>query len=952
MNHPRLITGMLTLALLTGLCAAPAFAQSKPRWIIAHKINQLHAPYLRDVFPWIPPNHYPGCFGDTGFLGTEESLDNFFGAVEYSAANGFEFDLWYNEPGDDINGYGADQQDIYGNTVVTGRWYVSHEPCGDMHVPLENYIAWLKVKLDIYGTARAALIYVDMKVVENHILDSDGNPTFDPIIEVRNKLRSGLGSHYNNINFLYSTAEWTGRGAFEEDGFIETLQFNELVGIDEDTDDAADDDTEAALVAIEWASDNDIDGVYFSDDTEDTRLEFVRAMRLINYPSVVGGWTISSDHDTAEEDNDSAVEYWNEGVNLFLIQNYWEGGNGTGAYFYLRNRIVSDPRYHLATGTDRPWQLPPVAEANGPYTVAEGGTVPLSSAGSSDPDGDALTFDWDLDNNGTFETSGASPLFSAAGRNGPDTQTVVLRVRDGTFEVTDTATVNILNVPPTITSITIAPTSLDEGGSVGVNGTFSDPGSWEVYWGTAVWSDGAATPLLVNGGAGTFSTSRDFPDDHPESGTPSDDFFVDVTVNDDNGGSDSVTSAVTTVHNVAPSNLVLGVTPIDEDGIATLTGSFDDPGVPDTFTVEIDWGDPLSPDNGQIFHFGASDSASPGVTWTAATRTFAIEHQYLDDNPTGTPADAYTVAVAVTDDDTGNTSDSASVTVSNLDPEATIDSVIDQLTGLTVAHLHDGVSVDGELDVVLLGTTIEVVGSYSDTGTLDTHIGSINWDDDTGDEAVGLFPDPPPGQSNGVTDTASHAYDTDLPPGAYGVALTVTDDDTGSDTPVAEILVVDAEGALEDVLDDIQDIIDGGGLDPAAELALQRTLYRIVGNPVDGGDGTDENGALDHLALGNFNPALIMIRQAISYLLDAEAADASLDMTAAKVQLSLTANSIVRGAIDDAYELADKPGEFKKIAAAEALLDDGNADLTAGDYLAALDDYIEAVRKVESILNP
>ena len=126
---------------------------------------------------------------------------------------------------------------------------------------------------------------------------------------------------------------------------------------------------------------------------------------------------------------------------------------------------------------DRPWQLPPVAEANGPFTVAEGGTVPLSSAGSSDPDGDALTFDWDLDNNGTFETSGASPLFSAAGRNGPDTQTVVLRVRDGTFAVTDTATVNILNVPPTITSITIAPTSLDEGGSVGVNGTFSDPGS-------------------------------------------------------------------------------------------------------------------------------------------------------------------------------------------------------------------------------------------------------------------------------------------------------------------------------------------------------------------------------------------------------------------------------------------------------------------------------------------
>jgi len=97
---------------------------------------------------------------------------------------------------------------------------------------------------------------------------------------------------------------------------------------------------------------------------------------------------------------------------------------------------------------------------------------------------------------------------------------------------------------------------------------------------------------------------------------------------------------------------------------------------------------------------------------------------------------------------------------------------------------------------------------------------------------------------------------------------------------------------------------------------------------------------------------LTRIKQSISYLEDAEAADAGVDMTAAKVQLVLTANSIVRTAIDDAYLVADKPSMLKKIAAAEILLTDGNADLSAGDYLAALDDYIDAVRKVESMINP
>ena len=47
----------------------------------------------------------------------------------------------------------------------------------------------------------------------------------------------------------------------------------------------------------------------------------------------------------------------------------------------------------------------PVAEAGGPYAVAEGSAVVLDGTGSSDPDGDTLTYAWDLDNDGQFDDS-------------------------------------------------------------------------------------------------------------------------------------------------------------------------------------------------------------------------------------------------------------------------------------------------------------------------------------------------------------------------------------------------------------------------------------------------------------------------------------------------------------------------------------------------------------------
>ena len=102
----------------------------------------------------------------------------------------------------------------------------------------------------------------------------------------------------------------------------------------------------------------------------------------------------------------------------------------------------------------------PTADAGGPYTVAEGGSVSLSATGT-DPNGDALTYAWDLDDNGTYETPGQTVTLSAASIDGPATRTVGVRVTDGTSSATDTAQVTITNVPPTATFV--APATVNAG---------------------------------------------------------------------------------------------------------------------------------------------------------------------------------------------------------------------------------------------------------------------------------------------------------------------------------------------------------------------------------------------------------------------------------------------------------------------------------------------------------
>ncbi|MCD4794621.1 MAG: T9SS type A sorting domain-containing protein [Bacteroidales bacterium] len=86
-----------------------------------------------------------------------------------------------------------------------------------------------------------------------------------------------------------------------------------------------------------------------------------------------------------------------------------------------------------------PVNVPPVAEANGPYSGTEGVSVSFSSTGSSDSDGTITDYYWEFGDGGTSTSANPSHIYSTA-----DSYTAVLTVTDnGGLTDSDNATVTI-----------------------------------------------------------------------------------------------------------------------------------------------------------------------------------------------------------------------------------------------------------------------------------------------------------------------------------------------------------------------------------------------------------------------------------------------------------------------------------------------------------------------------
>jgi predicted extracellular nuclease len=85
----------------------------------------------------------------------------------------------------------------------------------------------------------------------------------------------------------------------------------------------------------------------------------------------------------------------------------------------------------------------PVADAGGPYTVKPGAHIVLDASGSSDLEGDALTYAWDLDGDGEFDDA-TGPTATFRANRPPGSYPVAVQVSDGSESSVDETVVNVV----------------------------------------------------------------------------------------------------------------------------------------------------------------------------------------------------------------------------------------------------------------------------------------------------------------------------------------------------------------------------------------------------------------------------------------------------------------------------------------------------------------------------
>src|SRR5436853_1034870 len=126
-----------------------------------------------------------------------------------------------------------------------------------------------------------------------------------------------------------------------------------------------------------------------------------------------------------------------------------------------------------------------------------------------------------------------------------------------------------------------------------------------------------------------------------------------LTVSDDYTGGSSG-STTTTVSNVSSTNVALPDLPSFPTRRSSDLGTFHDPGTLDTHTIVIGWnsgGNVGGPGEGltTITKAGPKPAGTTLTYQASGNWAFTATHRYVDDNPTNTAADVYTIGATVTD---------------------------------------------------------------------------------------------------------------------------------------------------------------------------------------------------------------------------------------------------------------------------------------------------------------
>jgi PKD repeat protein len=305
----------------------------------------------------------------------------------------------------------------------------------------------------------------------------------------------------------------------------------------------------------------------------------------------------------------------------------------------------------------------PTVDAGPDQTLDEGTEVVVSASVTDQGARDVVTTTIDWGDGTQSSGAAASHLYADDGAY----EVVICAADDDGGVSCDALSALVNNVTPTVSAG--ADRSANEGETVAITATFTDPGPSDTHTAVIDWGDGTSSAGMVDAAAGTVTGTHVYADN----GT----YTVTVCVTDDDGSA-GCDSLQVTVANVAPSVDAGADRAVDEGSPLTLAANFSDPGVLDTHAATVEWGD------------GATGDA------------LDASHIYADNG-------TYTVTVCVTDDDGSTGCDSLNVLVENVAP------TVDAGPNLTIYS----------------GQTLTLNATYSDPGLTDTHTATIDWADGT-----------------------------------------------------------------------------------------------------------------------------------------------------------------------------------------------------------------------------
>jgi len=404
--------------------------------------------------------------------------------------------------------------------------------------------------------------------------------------------------------------------------------------------------------------------------------------------------------------------------------------------------------------------FPAYARPGGPYTIQEGGSLSLNGSKSicPDPSDPIVTYEWYLNNNlvpgSDAEVSLDWSKLAALGIDDgtsptPSSNVVRLRVttESGTYDEA-TATLNILNAPPTVGADNAAVT-VNEGQTAVNSGTWSD-----------VLPDRPNVTLQASVGTVTKQADGKWSWSYPTTDGPADSQTVTITGNDGESADNQQAISFTLMVSNLPPGLSVGspsVT-VGEGQTAVNSGAWSDV-LPDRPNVTL--------------------QASVGTVTKQADGKWSWSYPTTDG-----PADSQMVTITGNDGELADNQQAINfdLVVNNLAPTIT--------------------SIGGRADGVR-GQPLWYTGQLTDFGIYDTHQATWDWGDyaerpGTISEAYG---------SGTVTD--SHFY---VDPGTYQITLRVVDNEgAGSEMTMTESVTITVSELQPDPIDPTKTALVVGG---------------------------------------------------------------------------------------------------------------------------------------------